>query len=69
MELVPFFDVGDLEDTQNFNEGALPDFPPLDADESYPGDEVNEYAAEGGKKRITNDPLQCMLKFQNIKSK
>ena len=37
----------DLEDTQYFDEYALPDVAPFDSDEIYSNDEGNEYVAEG----------------------
>ena len=42
--------MGDLEDTQYFDEDALPDVLPLDAGENYYGDKGNKYVVEGGGK-------------------
>ena len=43
-----------LEDTQDFDEDALPDFVPLDSGENSYNDEINESVAEGGDRSNNN---------------
>ena len=58
-----------IEDTQYLVQGALPNVPSLDYCGIYSNDEGYEYFVEVGIIQITIHFLQCMLTFQNIKSK
>ena len=45
-----FFGMEGIEDTQDFDEDALPNVSPLDSGENTSNDEGNEYVEEGGDK-------------------
>ena len=46
--------MGDLEDTQYFDEDALPDVVPLDTGDFFSNDKGNESFTEGGDKLNNN---------------
>ena len=59
----------DLEDTQDFDEYALPDVSPPDAGKNYPIMKVMNMLRKEGTSQIMIYLIQCMLTLHNIKSK
>ena len=68
-ELVPFFDMEHLRDTQYCDKYALPDFYVLDSGRNSLMTKVMNLLRKEGTSKIVIYLILCMLVFQNIKSK